>query len=246
MYEEGELNVLSFNLDNSDYLYADATFFRGTNGPQGMHVHPGDSIYFNSDSYFQASGFEFCFVAEGSCFSGDSTVLARHPETRTTVSKQISELKAGDEVVSVNHFREKQFSKVVQLPHSKSSGDFIDIKVVSSAEVPALMQLRATEHHTFPKCSASSAGTLEQQARHLRASSPQANEDRSTWKAGELKPGDCLLTLEGEGTVASAERAAASPTDATYTVQLEGSENLLIVGGVVTHARPSHTMTAFE
>ena len=36
------------------------------------------------------------------------------------------------------------------------------------------------------------------------------------------------------------ETRPAAPSDVTYTVEVEGDTDLIVVGGVVTHARPEH------
>jgi hypothetical protein len=56
-----------------------------------------------------------------------------------------------------------------------------------------------------------------------------------------LQVGDCLRTEDGPQTVKSAERRLANEDDMTYTVEVAGSNDLIVVGGVVTHAKPQHS-----
>mmetsp|Transcript_34337 Transcript_34337/g.57686 ORF Transcript_34337/g.57686 Transcript_34337/m.57686 type:complete len:101 (+) Transcript_34337:1210-1512(+) len=57
-------------------------------------------------------------------------------------------------------------------------------------------------------------------------------------QAHEIKAGTCLLTADGKRPVASVERKVATKEDETYTVELKGGHETLLVGGVVTHAKP--------
>jgi hypothetical protein len=161
------------------------------------------------------------------------------------VETKLSDVKVGDVVVTLDHKRQKRLSTVQQLPHSKSTGDFIEITLsgadspaVEEAPAPAHMApaaaaslLQATEHHTFPTCGRAKPANLRS-ASHL-AQVPMV-------EAKDIKAGSCVLTLEGERLVASVKRRLASAKDVTYTVQLDGGSDLLVVGGVVSHAKPSH------
>jgi hypothetical protein len=58
--------------------------------------------------------------------------------------------------------------------------------------------------------------------------------------AQDLKPGDCLHTAAGKRLVQSVEVREAVAGDNTVTVVLQGGADMLVVGGVVTHAKPEH------
>ena len=97
--------------------------------------------------------------------------------------------------------------------------------------------LRATEHHTFPACAPSPPAAPSERAA-LRGGRGRGTA-AAMLEARDVKPGTCLRTPEGERTVASVDRRLASPEDVTYTVQLMGGSDMLVVGGVVTHAKPA-------
>jgi len=186
-------------------------------------------------------------------------LLVQNAATHTVVSTALVDVKVGDQVLTVDHHQKKQFATVKELPHSPSVGDFIKIQLASSTVVeeapapteenpkkgevsamktamrttpiPPFLSLRTTEHHTFPRCKS----TKSHPSHHLR----KHQSMDAVIQAHEIKEGDCLLTLDGERTVKSVERRLATPKDVTYTVQLEGTHDLLVVGGVVTHAKPS-------
>jgi hypothetical protein len=155
----------------------------------------------------------------GSCFSGASTVSVLNEATRSVASVPLHSVKVGDKVRAVDHrTRKETFSKVVGLPHSASSGSFVDVQL-RKHEGGQAHRVLATEHHTFPLCD--TAFRVEKAAM-------------------DLKPGDCLLTEGGgKNAVESVDRVAAKEGDVTYTVVLDGADDLVVVGGVVTHARPS-------
>jgi hypothetical protein len=183
--------------------------------------------------------------------------MVKNRKTGTTAAKALVDVKVGDEVMSVNHKREKRFAKVKKLPHSRSFGDFIEINLSPTttvegvtadnnlapnnnkkAQVKHAMSLRTTEHHTFPKCGG--APVPPQHLRHSKAGKSQHLEAALMMRAHELKPGGCLLTLDGEQTIESVHRTPAKSEDLTYSVQLEGTTDLIAVGGVVTHAQALH------
>jgi hypothetical protein len=183
--------------------------------------------------------------------------MVKNRQTGTTAAKALVDVKVGDEVMSVNHKHEMRFAKVKKLPHSRSVGDFIEIILSPTttvegvptnnmapnkeAQVKHAMSLRTTEHHTFPKCGG--APVPSQHLRHNKAGNNDV-EAAMMLRAHELKPGDCLLTSDGEQTIESVNRTPAKAEDFTYSVQLEGSTDLVVVGGVVTHATASHAAFA--
>jgi hypothetical protein len=186
---------------------------------------------------------------QGHCFSADSTVLVMNPKSRTIVKTALSDVTVGDRVVSMDHTQTKRLATVKGLPHSTSVGDFIEFRLAPERltvnptvkqTAPTLhgdvLSLRTTEFHTFPKCP-----SLQPPPTHLRHSAHSlAASDMIMLEAHEIRPGDCLLALDGEHAVVSADRRLAESSDVTYSVLLEGAADLLVVGGVVTHAKPSH------
>jgi hypothetical protein len=166
-----------------------------------------------------------CF---GTCFHQDSTMKVVDPTTRTTKTVPLHSLAVGDRVLSVNHAsRKEQFSKVVALPHSASHEAFVEVTVSDKKEgkkeeeaaSTVHRSLLATEHHTFPLCDTGF---------------------RKEVSAMDLKHGQCLLTEGGgKGVVTGLKRVAPQEGSQTYTVVLEGASDLAMVGGIVTHARPS-------
>ena len=169
--------------------------------------------------YYEYEFERFADACAGSCFRGDSTVSVLQQATRTLLEVPLHALKVGDSVRAVDHrSRKESVSMVAALPHSASKGTFVEVKLRDHGDGKA-HSLHATEHHTFPLCD--TAFRVEKAAM-------------------DLKPGDCLLTEGGgKGVVEGVERVAAKPGDQTYTVVLEGADDLVVVGGVVTHARPS-------
>ena len=51
-----------------------------------------------------------------------------------------------------------------------------------------------------------------------------------------LKPGDCLQTTDGHRLIASVGKLPLNASEETYTVVVGGDSELIVVGGVVTHA----------
>jgi hypothetical protein len=187
----------------------------------------------------------------GYCFAGDSTVAVLDTASRTVATRRLTELKVGDTIQAMvtssssssasdttghrhteKHKNEKAWAVVAGVGSSKSSGFFHEITMMSTPQdgPTTLKALRATEHHTFPTC---------------HSSKTHSNKKAQTKSAGSmvpahmLKAGDCLLTAEGERMVASVKRSLAGPQDTTYTVNMEGATALIVVNGIVTHAKPS-------
>jgi hypothetical protein len=175
----------------------------------------------------------------GTCFSSASTVQVLSKTTGLAETRQLSEVEVHDELLAVDRTHKgggggrSVWAAVKSLPHSKSAATdrFIEIEMKgqettssSSLSLPSSLPLAAThhhlsvtEHHTFPSCHGGGGATVE---------------------AGSLKAGDCLLLQGGSrAAIASATRRLAGASEATYTVELEGQADLLVVGGVVTHAR---------
>lgn len=144
--------------------------------------------------------------------------------THQVTEVPLHKLNVGDLVGAVDqHTRQEHFSKVVALPRSPSYNDFIEVTTHQMAaqqrDNHKVRKLLATDHHTFPLC-----GT----------------GFRKETAAMDLKKGDCLLTEGGgKSTVASTTRVFPTENSDTFTVVLEGSDNLLLVGGIVTHAKSS-------
>mmetsp|Transcript_59007 Transcript_59007/g.118468 ORF Transcript_59007/g.118468 Transcript_59007/m.118468 type:complete len:315 (-) Transcript_59007:338-1282(-) len=172
-----------------------------------------------------------CVAEVGACFRGDSTVQVKTTSSErslrmeTTSTKPLTELKVGDLVATASHdgHNKKEWSKVVGVPHSKSTADFIEVTMADNqGHVVAV-----TEHHTFPTC------------HHGHKSAAPA-----AVPAHMVQAGSCLLTTAGPRKVAKVERRLAAPTDQTFTVELEGAHDLLVLNGVVTHARPQDAKAA--
>jgi len=136
---------------------------------------------------------------------------------------RLRDLKVGQKVLAVDHrTRKETFSTVAALPHSLSQNDFIEVTASRKTAhgKHETLSLLATEHHTFPLCD---TGFRKEVA------------------AMHLKPGQCLLTENGKkSAVTSVKRVPAKEGGSTYTVVLEGQDDLLVVGGLVTHAKPSY------
>jgi len=149
----------------------------------------------------------------GTCVHASSTVTAlaadgSHHQLR------LSDVGVGQRVLAVDDSRNEMFAEVVALPHSPSAESFVKITMVSSLGSKASKHsLRATLHHTFPRCGGDEAV-----------------------QAKDLKPGDCLHTATGKGIVESAEPVPVAEGDVTYTIELNGAD-LVAVGGVFTHAK---------
>jgi len=120
----------------------------------------------------------------------------------------------GQRVLAADEFRNEVFAKVLALPHSPSAESFVKITMAPTLGSKASKHgLLATLHHTFPRCGGDQAV-----------------------KALDLKPGDCLHTVEGKGVVQSAEPVPVTEGDVTYTIEIEDA-GLVAVGGVFTHAK---------
>lgn len=165
-------------------------------------------------------------VCEGVCFYGGSLVSVIDEATRNVKSVPLHSLALGKKVLAVNHLTHKEtFSKVVALPHSASREAFIEVETQQKTEHGLKTRsLLATEHHTFPLCDTGF---------------------RKEVSAMDLEHGQCLLTEGGgKSAVTSTKRVPAKGGDETYTVVLEGADDLVVVGGIVTHARPSKPAVA--
>jgi hypothetical protein len=182
----------------------------------------------------------------GYCFRGDNTVQSKVTSSalRSTgagMTKKLTELKVGDLVATADlaaseHHHQMKWTKVVGLPRSKSTADFIKVTMDEGSSTtttsPPPQVVVVTEHHTFPTC-------------HSKASN-KGHHTNHMVAAHTLKAGDCLLTSAGKGTVAKVQHLPAGPNDQTYTVVLEGGRDLLMLGGVVTQAKPQSARSSFE
>jgi len=164
----------------------------------------------------------------GACFRGDNTVQVKTAAARSTLrhagvttTKKLTELKVGDYVATTEHHQMK-WTKVVGLPHSKSTSDFVEVTMDESSSGSSPQVVAVTEHHTFQSCN------------------DIPNRKKKMVAARRLRAGDCLRTSTGNGTVSKVQRIPAGPEDQTYTVVLEGGRDLIMLNGVVTHAKPQH------
>jgi hypothetical protein len=131
---------------------------------------------------------------------------------------RLSEAQVGDLVLasSAKH-PTPAYAKITALPHSKSAGDFVRITMEAySTDQGMKHETVVTPHHTFPACS-TRGGVMT---------------------AKDIKPGDCLHTVDGKRTVAHVAYRAVAPWDKTYSVVLEGKFDRIAVGGILTHANP--------
>jgi hypothetical protein len=127
----------------------------------------------------------------------------------------VSELKVGHSVLTVNAFREQGFAKVIALPHSSSSEEFVKITMQpATVGASSKYEIMATLHHTFP----------------------QYGRNEEAVRAMDLNIGDCLHTITGKGRVASVKQVPIKEGDVTYTIELD-STDLVAVGGIFTHAK---------
>jgi len=162
----------------------------------------------------------------GTCFSSDSTVTVLSNDGRSTETVRVSNLQANHHrVLSVTAQHKKTFATVAGLRRSPGKEAYINVKIKSpssggstnNATTSNTEVVRFTEHHMSPLCG-----------------------NNRMIPAFQLKTGHCLHTAKGMGIVESATREAATATDETFTIVLEGDLDLVAVGGVFTHAKPEH------
>jgi hypothetical protein len=163
-----------------------------------------------------ASGQSVC--EEGYCVSYDSTVstLVNIDDKRRTEIVQVSQLKVGDEILSMHkNSKIPQYSKVEHIGKSPSSGDFFEVKMMRETKPEHDSKVRATSHHTFPSC-----------------------DGKKDIRAFEMKKGDCLLNSFGEKQlVKSVTKQAINPEeDFTYTLKMQNTD-VIFVGDVATHSQ---------
>jgi len=165
-------------------------------------------------------------VGSGTCFSSDSTVTVLSNDGRSTETVRVSNLQANHHrVLSVTAQHKKTFATVAGLRRSPGKEAYINVKIKSpssggstnNATTSNTEVVRFTEHHMSPLCG-----------------------NNRMIPAFQLKTGHCLHTAKGMGIVESATREAATATDETFTIVLEGDLDLVAVGGVFTHAKPEH------
>jgi len=150
----------------------------------------------------------------GNCHPGTSKVTLKKGTGSERV--RISSIKAGDEILAADGRGKLEWATVTGTPHSPTSpkSKFVEIQMHKKGN-----KLKATPYHTFPLC-----GTGL----------------RKDVAAKDIKAGDCLLTEDGEGVVLGATAASPKKNEGeTYTIEMAGGTNRIVVGGVVTHARPS-------
>jgi len=130
----------------------------------------------------------------------------------------LTEVKIGDKLLAANHDGQTFFDEVEGLPSSPSDTAFVNVTVRQpDGETTTL---RVTPHHTVAVCSAKKGGEVK--------------------AARTLKAGDCVLTASGKGRVESVRTTAATEGESTFTVELKGHTDLLVVDGILTHAKPEH------
>ena len=128
----------------------------------------------------------------------------------------LTEVKIGDKLLAANHGGQTFFDEVEGLPSSPSDTTFVNVAVRQpDGEATTL---RVTPHHTVAVCSAKKGGEVKE--------------------ARKIKAGDCVLTASGKGRVESVMTTAATEGESTFTVELKGHTELLVVDGILTHAKP--------
>ena len=149
----------------------------------------------------------------GTCYKGSSMVEVLRGGMGASL--ELSQVHVGDMVRVSSPGQVPAYAKVLDLPHSPSKGSFVGVKTRGVDEED--MEAVVTPHHTFPSCFA-----------HGKAMA-----------AKHLKVGDCVNTVNGRRKVRKLNEMAALPGDETFSVELEGTADVLALGGIFTHASPS-------
>ena len=149
----------------------------------------------------------------GTCYKGSSMVEVLRGGMGASL--ELSQVHVGDMVRVSSPGQVPAYAKVLDLPHSPSKGSFVGVKTRGVDEED--MEAVVTPHHTFPSCFA-----------HGKAVA-----------AKHLKVGDCVNTVNGRRKVRKLNEMAALPGDETFSVELEGTADVLALGGIFTHASPS-------
>ena len=159
-----------------------------------------------------SSGVASACMGEGYCYAGTSMATVLRDGKSTSV--KLSEVKVGDMALAAGgkHGKAPSYIKITGMPHSKSHGNFVVVKAGGH-------EARVTPHHTFPTC--------DRKHPHVAAK--------------DIKVGDCLRTATGiaaTSMVQSVKTVAAQPWDETFSVELDGDADVLVLGGILTHANP--------
>ena len=162
-----------------------------------------------------SDGLNGCY---STCQSSMSTVTRQSVLDGRTEQVPLTEVKIGDKLLAANHGGQTFFDEVEGLPSSPSDTTFVNVAVRQpDGEATTL---RVTPHHTVAVCSAKKGGEVKE--------------------ARKIKAGDCVLTASGKGRVESVMTTAATEGESTFTVELKGHTDLLVVDGILTHAKPEH------
>ena len=180
-----------------------------------MCPYQADIFYDDLAEACCSDGLNGCY---STCQSSMSTVTRQSVLDGRTEQVPLTEVKIGDKLLAANHVGQTFFDEVVGLPSSPSDTAFVNVTVRQpDGEATTL---RVTPHHTVAVCSAKKGGEVKE--------------------ARKIKAGECVLTASGKGRVESVKTTAATEGESTFTVELKGHTELLVVDGILTHAKPEH------
>jgi len=164
----------------------------------------------------------------GYCVGSSSMLSTLGEDGETYKQVRITSRKVGDKIESRDKHNRRAPAEVTGLHRSTARGEYVRVVAHPQERKAGKLphQLRAlginrpnhhlevevTPHHTFPIC-----GGGEKMAMRLKA-------------------GDCLFTIDGEASVASAHRVPAPASTETFTVELEQGRKVFVANGILTHA----------
>ena len=136
------------------------------------------------------------------CFAGSETVRLESGEDR-----QISQIMAGDSVLSADAAGKTSFSEVVFVPHSpnKVTAAFIHITTTSGRDI------KMTKSHVLPAGACGSSSPLRLKY------------------ASQVLVNDCVMTVTGEETVTTVQTILA---EGLYTIVTK--EEFIVVSGIIS------------
>ncbi len=137
----------------------------------------------------------------GECFSGMDTVV-----TESGQNVPIRDIRVGDKVLTSNQNGDLSYSPVVYIPHGPNDVNAEFVRIATDLD----KVLHVTKMHLLRTCD-------------------NDQGDTGTKRAIDLQVGECLLTIDGEETIASLDLRA--HPGGIYTVVT--ANEYLVVGGVV-------------
>ena len=145
-----------------------------------------------------------------SCFSGTETVTFL-----SGITKPISEVRIGDQVLTSDTAGKISFSEVIFVPHgtNEESAEFAHIFTVNGRDV------KMTQNHILPAGSCGSSLPLVY--------------------ASQVSAGDCILTVSGEERVSKVEIMSSK---GVYTIVT--NEEFIVVNGIVASSFGANHMLA--